>query len=879
MFVTIYYRDYKLWKTEQRREAVYFYGVTKYSEGANGTDGGNCETFNLNTFNFYNPMQTFNDYKYFVREHLANNIQVSDLNEFLVYLSKNPDLNKLYTTLDFLAEFDSMEHHYFKLQKQLSFISYYESLRDRIVQYSRTLTGKPDDQKAINFLYTSVLSRLFAIKSQKSNIAVVNLLDYMEIVEKRMKRLQEVKKTEYINQYRDEYKSVLNEKIVAAGNLVQKTVVPRINSIITATDDRIKELLAEIFAKKEKTQKEIAKAKENKKKLESKLLLHFIMAPLKLVGSALSLLGPPGMIAGAAIATGTSIAESVIDSSLTQQKVTVPSGPAKAEVLRISKQAKRNFELLEQQLNDLYVILRNDNCTELKPVERNMDALMVKITGVTKSDEIPNANDIKQIQESRKQLLSVIENTVKALEERAKSDDIIKSAVKKLGYMKNIVKVGEAGVEVYGQIRDDETKIQEVDETLQALDEQLQVFRQHEQNIYNIMIPQLKMVEQSIKFAVENSKGKSHVELDISRWTIQSTLGDVKNLFNQMTKGFLVSSDLERCIEKINEGITTVIDVYDRIDEYTEKSQLANLIADIAVGQNEIQNRELKEAVNKMEIIIKSNLVIEQYSVAILAIKQHKFPFAENYLDEFDLPSNISITDAEFNSKTVDRISELILKIRESKSLIEKRDAYLYSNYSFIDTESFYAWNLANYKDDFQKLLNGDEVTLVADIQDGLKMSAIKFNDIWIKMRLKNESEQSEFDSEIDRFKISLQMVGNGYYRCYKRFYYISLEKTIQFGFSLENGQPTKPNDVLTKLKTGGYFLSPYTTWKISLIPNNNNSNDFSRLKRFRNELDEISLEGYGQYLENKKSFVHDICNDQLDKYYRLDSVEHTLQK
>lgn len=42
--------------------------------------------------------------------------------------------------------------------------------------------------------------------------------------------------------------------------------------------------------------------------------------------------------------------------------------------------------------------------------------------------------------------------------------------------------------------------------------------------------------------------------------------------------GFMVADDLERCIEKINEAIKTVINVYDRIDSYTEKSQLAKLM-------------------------------------------------------------------------------------------------------------------------------------------------------------------------------------------------------------------------------------------------------------------------------------------------------------
>ncbi|XP_055316440.1 uncharacterized protein LOC129576047 [Sitodiplosis mosellana] len=870
-------------KTERSREASYggYYGIPN-APGENGIDGANCDVFKRKPFDFQNPIQTYIDYKHFVREYLANNIQVSELDMFLEYLNENQDLHASYTTLDYIAEFKSIESHYFKLRNRLSFNSYYESLRDRMVNYSRTLNGKADDQKVINCLYTSVLSRLFAIKSHSTNIAVVNLLEFMKIVETRMIRLQKVKKTVYINEVRDAYKSVLNDKIVAASDLVQKTVIPRINTVITETDAQIKELLGEIFTKKKTTETQIKLAEENKKKLEQKMFLKTLLGPLKLVASGLSLMGPQGMIAGAAIGTVTSVADTVIDSTLALHKVTVPVGLVKAEVERISKHAKHNFELLDQQLNDLYVILRTENCTDLIPVERNMDALKGNIAKIMKSTEIPNADQMKQIKKSRDELVKLIENTMKFLEDRKPDSKIAKQAIEKLGYMKNVLKVGEVGIEIYGQIRDDQNKIKEVDATLNELNQQMQVLRQHEQNVYNIMVPQLQMIDQSIDFAIKNSEGKSHVELDISRWSIQSTLGDVKNLFNQMTKGFMVSADLERCIEKINEGITTVIDVYDRIDEYTEKAQLATLIADVAVGQNEIKDSHLEDVL-KMEIIIKSNLAIEQYLVGIQAIKRHKFPFAQNFLDKFDLQSNVSITDPEFIEGRIARISELILNIKESKSVLQEGDEYLYSNYSFTDKEPFYTWHSVDYKDDFVNLLNGDEVTFNADIWDGLKMSAIKFNNIWIKLTLKNQSEQSVFDSEISRFKITLEMIGNCYYRCYKRIYYISPEKPVKISFSLERGQPTKPNDIISKMKTGDYFLSPYTTWKFSLEPNDSNDinkfNIFAKLKAFANKLKEITLEGHGQYLENKKNFVYQVCNDQLDTYYRLDSIENTPQK
>lgn len=172
-----------------------------------------------------------------------------------------------------------------------------------------------------------------------------------------------------------------------------------------------------------------------------------------------------------------------------------------------------------------------------------------------------------------------------------------------------------------------------------------------------------------------------------------------------------------------------------------------------------------------------------------------------------------------------------------------------------------------------------EDVTLVADISEGLKLNAIKFNEVWLNFKLKNQTVQNQFENELKQFSVVLQMVGNSYYRCDKRFYYISLEKTVRISFSSECGKPCKPNEIYSKLKTGDSFLSPYSTWRISLVSKNNNEIDFKKLSKFRNYITEMVLEGRGQYLDNNLgNFIHDTCNEHLDQYYRLDSVAHTFQ-
>lgn len=211
----------------------------------------------------------------------------------------------------------------------------------------------------------------------------------------------------------------------------------------------------------------------------------------------------------------------------------------------------------------------------------------------------------------------------------------------------------------------------------------------------------------------------------------------------------------------------------------------------------------------------------------------------------------------------------------QSESLIEEWDSYFYSNYTFINDESFFYWDNINYKDEIVQLMNGHEVIFVADIDDGLKLNAIKYNEIWLNFKLVNETIQNEFDAELYRFSVVMEMVGNSFYRCNNRIYCIPLENTVRFSFTLEAGQPWKVNDVYGKLKTADPFLSPYTAWKISLVSKNNDDADYLQLKEYQNYVYEISLEGRGQYLDNEAKLIYQTCNDRLDKFYRLESVDN----
>lgn len=91
--------------------------------------------------------------------------------------------------------------------------------------------------------------------------------------------------------------------------------------------------------------------------------------------------------------------------------------------------------------------------------------------------------------------------------------------------MERHLKVSEAGIGIYKEVRENDENMNEILEIIHSLEEQFKIIDMHKENIYNVyMIPQLKLIEESVNNALESASGKSHVELDKSKWAIQSSL-------------------------------------------------------------------------------------------------------------------------------------------------------------------------------------------------------------------------------------------------------------------------------------------------------------------------------------------------------------------
>lgn len=256
--------------------------------------------------------------------------------------------------------------------------------------------------------------------------------------------------------------------------------------------------------------------------------------------------------------------------------------------------------------------------------------------------------------------------------------------------------------------------------------------------------------------------------------------------------------------------------------------------------------------------------------MAIHTFKEHQFPFGFQVAN-FNFPVDMQFNDTDILiEKTIAHIEQLREEVKLSKTSLGKYDREIIKDIEFSGSTPFFTWDSHDIKNEFEKLFKGEEIIPKADISNGIKQNAVKFNQIGIHMKSPNKNAQIELNSELETFNVTMTMIGNSYYRCGARFYFIPVDNvTIEYSLSKnQDGMPKWSNEISRKIRSENYFWSPYAMWSIKLTHPNN---DFEKLSRFQNQSIDLELVGRGQYFKDHGLYAYEICNRHLDKYYHFD--------
>lgn len=812
---------------------------------------------------------SFNAYKDFVRENLANYIWETVLREFLNTLTENECIKPLYDTAGFINELLSMENQYFRLRNELSFVSFFESLQKRVTEYTKINTK---DKKTLLLLCTAILSKLAAIKNHGQGVSLIGIYDHFKLLKEKVNRLRRIESETNIFYYQTEYKISLGNKIkstmdfvlvnlkIQKANFEVKTKIPKlIDEVIDQPNDNVQKNY-------EFVQKQI--------KLENFVRLHQMLNTASVVNVICEFFG--------------SVATNILDiwegdilmvepfvkfnKSSIQNQLNELVISLNVAILEMQKTLKKEHMLFFEQLKDIKAEA-NEECDKREVIKDKVDELIDKVNRELLSDDILDPTIIYEMHSELETIL----------EENATPN------VEKCLNMIRINKISAIDLDVYNQMRKNWTKINVVFDAINNTENRQVNWRKNEIIIYKIVTTKVREIQNDIRHIFQSVSDKSFVDLALlNKWNIPKTLQDFRVILTEMVHRCVLLEFLDVSIKKLNDILGVLIDTYRRIDSYVEKAKFVAYYSNKVL--NETFDATIKHSIDDitdLNLVIQSNRVLEQFEIALHTWKQYQFPFAYNSNPMLKLFADINFKDVEtLIESTANKIDYLRTQAEHAETFVGEYDDKIFENNVFGAlntnfTRSFYKWNGLKTDKDISKLLHGEEVIIISEITEGSQQSALKFKEIELQFEIMNRSLKSEFESELENFAMTMTMVGNNYYRCGLRTYFISVDNNIEIGYNFKrNSFPTEINKVYRLIAAKGYFFSPYNMWKIKLTRlSNAPADDFQKLKIFSNEGIELKLIGRGQYLKDQATYIYEICNDRLNDFYNFDNSTSTANK
>lgn len=841
-------------------------------EGEGGCDGGNTEGIE-----YPEPVEStiitssINKYKYLIREILPKNIRESFFREHLINFENNENIKSLYDVFGFDDELQNIGNQYYHLRNQLSFDTFIESILNRIGDYAKNLTESSANRTVLMFLYTAALSKLCSINFHENRVSMINLLEHLESVKENVDDLRESIKEATIFEYQNKCKRSLLKKIELVNEFIQIQIKSKFENILIETKNKIPRLIDEVLNQNRTTRDQWDELSDRRKNLENMMRLHMMLNVAKVINPTLEFFGSIARVVVEMIGGVTSISDAFYNSIKAEPLMIeekskllklIDSVGSLLLVIRDRFSSKHN--LLLQQLNDIVSEFKNHSNDWTKSIQEEAIKLKLEIRADFSGETIPDPNKIEGMRSKMRMVLEEIKPPTN-------------SDKKLLEHLKNIISISNISLGIYDQIRNNKTKIEEVVRTITNLNGRHMQWEESDAKMYALILPLIRSIQNGVKFLIHDMNNQSHIELSIPKNLVQHLLCAVKTVLANATDFTLFQRALEPSKDKLFEGLALLIDVFDRIDAYSEK---AKLTAYYLHSRSRHETNEIASIILNLKENIRTNLILDQYEEMMQALRQYQFPFGNFRLETVELPSDLQFTDSTtLIRKIEDYISYMKERIKFSNLPFGNYDQEMFVSSFYSFSNSFYTWSDWGIRFDVEKLLDGDEIIIKADITNGLAINALRFNEIGIQFSTENSSLQNELDNILQNFHLRMTIVGNNYLRCDSRIYYTSLDDEIVIEYSLKkdsSGRPSRTNEMYRKITGRAFFFSPYVMWKIRLISSDSGSTNvarsFKELSEFKNIPLDLRLIGRGQYYKSQEIHSYGICNEQLDAFYQVDS-------
>lgn len=311
-----------------------------------------------------------------------------------------------------------------------------------------------------------------------------------------------------------------------------------------------------------------------------------------------------------------------------------------------------------------------------------------------------------------------------------------------------------------------------------------------------------------------------------------------------ITRSLKLPERLLTRIQRLITSLSTLAAIFDRIDDYHNHARLIAYTAAAIVTDQPIDADDLQPTVARLDMIITSNVLLEQYRAAADAFKIAVFPFIERYSDRYNLPSSLQL---------IDNITELAqvaaTHIREFQAILDAQHT--------IDDDStitLIEWRAKDHRHAIGDLMAGKRVLLFADIRHAPQLNAITVHAIDLRLRAANGTQQSLIGTLLEHTQVTMTRGGVAHLRCGAAFFAIN-GPAVNISFSVAKGA-----DGLPLRKCSGYeqlkddAISPYGWWTIQLHTVADGDGQLMEKMAAVDERVDLVMTGRGRHVETDAS-------------------------
>lgn len=810
--------------------------------------------------------------------------------DFLKRLETDEQVESYYSAIDLLNEYQNVERISSKTTKSQSGMLSHLPVLDSYLTRIKKHNSKDDSEEskiALIYLYTTISSKISYIKGYLNAGVIVNLNMFLDVVHNEIKDMKELRRETIINKRQKIFDESLEQRIRNAKHLIEKRIVPGITELYNQIDNKTNMLITDISHLHNETQE----AKDHQKQLKYLVKLKTAFSTLKLVAQSLPYFGPPVAIASVALTGTITLSEAVMIASMdadSEEQVLADiadhlSAEQEREINQITKDSKSPIDILE---GTLYLLVRTESLVE-KGASNDLMIIRQRFTELRQSiDGIYDTAEIRVLRDELKKYVTVKRRSssveIKQMENK-KDKDCALQQLAQLEIADRVIGDIKLPPPIFDMAMKSKEQLDKSSKTTGPLDRQLIALKQMESRVNEIVQPMFQALQRGIRS--KHASGKvTHTDSIYEQWLSQSNLANVRKIVSEIQQTFFgLEQEYAYQIEALIDEIDLMIDIHNQIEKYADERRLGSNIKSVKATIDALGDQSIKDAMIKLENMMVSNIVLERYERVYNAYKQHNFPFAVFFLGDHELPLNYNLSPAETRVYVMDaarKINEIVnakMKWESTQNAnhnkLNKINSTMSPKERSVNNRPFFVWEYIDHAKHFERLFNGEEIELDANILDGLDQNVVKFKEIGIYFSISDTKLQKQFYEKISHFSVILKISGKNYYRCDNSIYYTTLDDEFMFKFALKPDNRGRVvfeplNDAYINIINGDdYFLSPYATWRIQL---QKEDLSFVYLSEFKGKAMDLELVGVGKYLEKDKSPVN-VCNRPLYVFYDVD--------